>query len=545
MLFLRHMFTCFVNRKQPELKSHLWILSELLLTKGPSRYRRLLRYSIATCHPKMISRLKTARSTLFIQSLKNLPEFKYNAGPVRDRHLHEIQNDRNFLETIVNFKNTIPFGIIDISIPHMVALHHKLGPEDDLYNSATYMEFHNLFNQLLECFQTSLESLAVSVSPIPSQAEFLQHLGTVFVIGYTLLTIAKSRAFQIYLTNIEPLFEPPPMVKKDEGQRGEQGKQGKVEDHRDQEGEVEDQEGEGEVSDDERDVEIVLKYATEEDQPSWSKRCKAWLLLMVVHFDSVDTLDTFVSKEGFPYKAITFNILTPPIVDTQLLPWGELFTDLELKFPTSDPDDPVGPTNADLHKYLIDAFKVSSKASSQKVHVNRAQTAWHKNEDGAFVGHMTTACTEIKDEVLLSEAQEILSLAQAITSTSTPSTSTPQNREVVTEKIKSLHKKIAALRLPFNLGASFGGALHCETYLTMMIYLREKGNMRKYASYETLFNEMQVNLVFFLPFPHLNPISCDDRIMDQVLEYPNYAVRFAGNFSPSCSWNTHPSPNSS
>lgn len=89
------------NWKQPILESHLWILSELLITKDASCYKRLLRYSIATCHPKIITRLRTTHSKMFIQSLKTLSDFPFGSGRVRDRHPHEIQNDRTFLRTFV------------------------------------------------------------------------------------------------------------------------------------------------------------------------------------------------------------------------------------------------------------------------------------------------------------------------------------------------------------------------------------------------------------------------------------------------------------
>ncbi|KAF8914287.1 hypothetical protein CPB84DRAFT_1841014 [Gymnopilus junonius] len=464
------------NWNQPTLESHLWILSELLTVEDPLRHRRLLRYSIATCHPKMITRLRTTRSKMFIQSLKQLPDFLFQSGLVRDRHPHEISNDRTFLESFVKLTIDQSNDIVNISIPNIVALYKGLGPGDntfELYNSETYMEFHKLLNKLLDSFQTSLESLSASAPPdSPSHPNFIQHLHTIYVIGYALLTIAKGRAFQMYLKNIQPLVAPESTVEEDEGQREDQAE--------DRGRDI----GEDSESDDDREVETVLQYATVEDKQSWSKLCKAWLLLMVVHFEAADALIGFVSSADFRYKAITFKILTSPMVDNTLLPWGELFTNPRLKFPTSDPENPIGPTNDVLYKYLTDASKASRSASSQRGAVDLASTAWKNHEDKAFVDLIKKVQPQTTD------VKTLLSQALSITSTSTP-----ESRHKVTEALESFHQDIRdkekELLLPFNLEAGFGGALHCESFLTIMIYLREKSHMQKYASYDVLFKEMQ------------------------------------------------------
>lgn len=203
----------------PELPTHLWILSKLLLPQGQDRkteIKRLLRYTIATCYPKMKRRLVDPVSESYINALTMVKEFSFNPELKRDRRRAEITNDQTFLEHITDN----PVGI-KTSIPRIAELYrlHRNDADLELYTRDTCAEFHRLLVDLLESFKKSIHGLSTSAESKNYQ-DFKSHSNTALLTGYALLTMAKGRAFQMHLQTIEDLLmdisRSMPMAKKEE-----------------------------------------------------------------------------------------------------------------------------------------------------------------------------------------------------------------------------------------------------------------------------------------------------------------------------------------
>src|SRR6266567_5086025 len=96
------------NRSHSTIAKHLLILSKLLTMKEPSidgpktdpssLSRRILRYVVATCYPKMIHRLgHRTLSKPYIQSLNQVTTFRYDKSMFDKGLTAEIESDRLFL----------------------------------------------------------------------------------------------------------------------------------------------------------------------------------------------------------------------------------------------------------------------------------------------------------------------------------------------------------------------------------------------------------------------------------------------------------------
>jgi hypothetical protein len=70
-----------------------------------------------------------------------------------------------------------------------------------------------------------------------------------------------------------------------------------------------------------------------------------WLRLMIAHIDAVDILSGYVTGASFQHNTISVQVLIPPQMDRDILPWRELLTDSTL-FPQAEAD-------AILRLYLI------------------------------------------------------------------------------------------------------------------------------------------------------------------------------------------------
>jgi hypothetical protein len=97
--------------------------------------------------------------------------------------------------------------------------------------------------------------------------------------------------------------------------------------------------------------------------PLW-KSYKDWLRLMVVHFDAVEILNSYITGPHFNHDTISIKILMPPPVGGAMLPWQVLLKDSN-HFPTEcapsarsalDVLDVSPPTNDDILKFLETAI---------------------------------------------------------------------------------------------------------------------------------------------------------------------------------------------
>jgi len=167
-----------------------------------------------------------------------------------------------------------------------------------LYNENTYQEFHKLLCTLLDSFGKSLQALSdardkkgnskgnLKVS-VAGSAEFKACVGHVMFYGNALQCIAKGSAIDSHLQNLEPLLN---------NHRRPDLKKVDVED-----------------SDLAVLTQPMVKEMDKPPQPLW-KPYKEWLVLMLAHFNAVETLVDYVTGLFFCGKSISIKILVSPEV---------------------------------------------------------------------------------------------------------------------------------------------------------------------------------------------------------------------------------------
>ena len=107
--------------------------------------------------------------------------------------------------------------------------------------------------------------------------------------------------------------------------------------------------------------------------PLWTSYCD-WLRLMVVHFDAVNILVSYVAQPNFD-RNISIKILVAPPVDDALLLWKDLFNDPKL-FPTID--RPLSKTDNEILFFLEKATSSNPKHSLE--FANAALASWGKQD---------------------------------------------------------------------------------------------------------------------------------------------------------------------
>ncbi|KJA17468.1 hypothetical protein HYPSUDRAFT_57717 [Hypholoma sublateritium FD-334 SS-4] len=359
-----------IKLSHPTAAKHLWILSKLLCMKEPSNdgpkrditalINRIRRYIIATCYPKMNRRMQHRLSRSYVQSLGGITAFQFSESerdglPPKD----EIESDRRFLVNIL-----LPLAsdsIYKTKTPKLLEqaqLAYDLKPFQ-LYTNETCTEFHQLFIEILQGFETSLDELAQTrgaeeVSTRGSD-EFKENVRLVLVHGYGLQMLSKGAGLKMHLKTIAPLLINNPVLRSES------------------EMSILNAGAEQQELELDRDVEAVRPFASKEgaEIPLWMSYIN-WLELMVTYFDAVSTLVCYVTGQYFNHEAISIRILVAPPVDRRLLPWQELFADSTL-FPTL-PDYDAGFScagwhinNADILEFLSNALDTLSKAEAAKI----------------------------------------------------------------------------------------------------------------------------------------------------------------------------------
>jgi hypothetical protein len=500
----------------PELPTHLWILSKLLIFQAhgpvgnPPEMKRLLRYTIATCYKKMNSRLTDPVSDSYIKALTKVEEFSFDPKLQRERGSTEILNDQTFLNYI--FDN---LAVVKIPIPNITGLYNdyksRLHQDDanfELYTHDTCTEFHCLLINLLNSFKDSIAEMSTAAES-KNYEIFKTNLKTTLSTGYALLTMIKGRAFQMHLQTIEGLLKniiqsmPTPKKEKDE----------------------EDEEEHSEEINEELEA---IQQRSDAGPKSLRKIYRDWLQLMVVHFDAVDVLVGYVNG-AFPYKSITVKILVPPTLSRELLTIHELLTDKDIPFPKLDSHKPLGPTNEGIDEFISKTRVSLSTAQGKASNAKAALTAWNANKYKVAIRHLK--------QIVGSEA-DIL-----VTQATTASQSLPlvkENLNSVAHGIMSLKEALCTEsdnlpRLPFKFRKNFLGALHCEACLASMLSPIAKDFTNGDKSYHMIYREMQVGYHPPTFFCHQNLISCDNRVVVKLLEYQNVAAQHAITSSPSSS----------
>jgi hypothetical protein len=216
-LIAAHADILYDNSDFTTLADHLWILSKLLVMKdspsdgGPAAIvpsemsNRLLRYIIATCYRKMLRRLNhNTLSRPYFLSLKSVEDVTFNESLRGQPSMLETASDWLFLENVV-----LDGGhTLRTPIPHILEQANLAVANQNfqLYNQNTCKEFHFLFLEFLERFQTSVSELSKHRGPaknVPANEQFKQSLVRVLLNGFALQRIAKGTALRMHLRTIE------------------------------------------------------------------------------------------------------------------------------------------------------------------------------------------------------------------------------------------------------------------------------------------------------------------------------------------------------
>ena len=508
------------DRQEPTLPSHLWILGRLLESKSDDvedQLARLYKYTLSMCCRKMNHRLQSPSSRHYLQSLEQVKDFAFNPQPVgetstnntpRDsrRERQEIVNDRRLLEDIIMLNGTTSDGI-SINTPHMflVAKNMTSAEPFELYTSTTCMEFHQFLVMLLVGFRDTIANLSAQSSRALNdfrtldKVAFKRDLTKGRVYGYALMRMARGKAFRMHMENIEHLLldYTPDTEASASVPEGEQ------------EGEDEDEE---------------LRAVQVDEKGSLSKSYGAWLRLMVIHFDAIEILVSFVNGAGASYESISIKILVPPTTRHEILPWSELFTDPNL-FPKNDVLNPNLPTksNAEIKQFLHDAIDNAKFALASYNQAKKAQTSWNFNnlvatrEALSNLTKITSSRTlpqlDTESSGLQSAVSELISLQKK---KKKPAANFDQDEKLILGLKQSIDQGIKKLcanyreppaidtfYLAFDKEDSFFGTLHCEAYLASLLdnFTRHFQIDRTHVDMQTL-QEMKVD-----PLSHFSSLD--------------------------------------
>lgn len=409
------MLTLLCIREEPTLSSHIWILAKLLVDlkqnandfeKRPHLLGQFYIYVLSACCRKMDRRFKSKQSAPYFQALAavNARTFEYSAveeplnankksrGDVR-REKNETYNDLMLLKTFAPLTETIDKPpLLTNKFPNLVRV-AALATSDkilELYTDDTCMEFHKLLVELLEHFRDVLDKLSdlnqrAKKDPGSMDMQAFQtylHMGRVY--GYTLMRIARGRAFRKHMENIEPLLKEYTATS-DPGMTAE------------------DQKAEGKDETEANDTELeAIQTGKQTSNGSLSMRYGAWLRLMVEHFEEVDLLANHVTGANFPFDDISIKILiAPTITNAEVLPWYELITDSKL-FPTCTLDNNFMPashiSNDGIGIFLTKAIKKANATRLFYGHVQAVKKNWNPERPWLAIDPLTRLQKSIPED---------------------------------------------------------------------------------------------------------------------------------------------------
>lgn len=259
-----------------------------------------MEYIIAASHPKMMRRFATRDSKENLYSFMSMKpgEIRFKATCFQTERLNiELLNDHLFL-------NALPSLVPDYATkyPNIASLNDSRHPalaalnsQFELFNTATYEEYHLLFQHLLTQYQRDVgqvASLAKDFKPFNDEA------ASAAEIGHGLLTMVKGRAFHLYLSTTARI------LKKHISRFREA---------------VSDEIDADEIDADEPDSNLEDDAVTDSWQPF-----KTWILLMLVPLDAADSLCSFVKKVGLGVVEIDVKLVYSPIVSRETIPLEKL-----------------------------------------------------------------------------------------------------------------------------------------------------------------------------------------------------------------------------
>ena len=511
-LIAAHADILYDNSGPRTLAEHLWILSKLLVMKGqPAKVLdRLIRYLIATCYPKMDRRWK--HQTLSKPHIDSLNQVKdedvtFNESLRGQPSVEAIASDRLFLADIMWLVEEP-----STPIPRILEQAKLAAANEDfqLYNENTCKEFHSLFLDILKRFETSLSDLTLPASA-RTHEQFQQSVKKVLLAGVGLQKLTAGAALPMHLRTIEAKLDDPrradmsmPRPRRNADKDGEQGEE------------------QDELDEELQAVQpsaIRVKENKPDPVPLW-KSYRNWLKLMVIYFDSANTLVNYVGRPTFHQQRLSLQILAAPSTDKALLPWQELFTDSTL-FPTGNEADST--TNDEILEFLN--FAADSNTKQCLPHIKAVRKSWANGKKDATVQHLGTL-----DKILLqSKTAGWHTGARKLVTTirnyyAAPSTDKCDELSKITCTIESLCDS-GNFFASLSEANVFTSTMHCEACLASLLP-HHSGNDVTIDSkqHEAVLAQMKVCYVASGWF-YQQIINSDDRILDELLAYQNAAAR--------------------
>lgn len=280
----------------------------------PNASQELLAYVVATCFPKIHTRLNHRSVSMpYLTSLRQAKIFEFKElsphEPIRES---QRRKDKTLL-------SLLPDLGLSTKLPKLTEQATRAAAGDEphaLYNKDTYWEFHILLIELLGSFQQAVEGLSKSrgslVEPEAGSPEFLQHLDKATFHGSILQAIVQGSGISQHLKRLAPSLgdHRRPELVNSTMTKGE--------------GEAMDSTMTDEQRED-QDMELlqIRPGVIGEDgrvQSVW-KSYLDWLGLILAHYNAVQTLVRFVKGPYFHTKSISIKILTSPNVGTRKLDW--------------------------------------------------------------------------------------------------------------------------------------------------------------------------------------------------------------------------------
>ncbi len=117
-----------------------------------------------------------------------------------------------------------------------------------------------------------------------------------------------------------------------------------------------------------------------------AKMFATWILLLILQFDAIEILVTYVDGSAFQqsYTDIDIKILLAPTTSSQVLDWRKLFDDPEI-FPATGVSSTM--TNAQIKDALSKAVNEAQIVKKLRVHAGDLPTEWkHAGDLQKFVG---------------------------------------------------------------------------------------------------------------------------------------------------------------
>lgn len=482
-------------RKEPTLPSHLWILSRLLTDRSTPRseqHKRLYKYMLSFCCRKMNRRLQTHQSDSYFDALEKIGNFQFRPSSQQEPAAPKvssktaiqdaIQNDYDFLcalwDIYIHSPSQLPeSGQIPNILRKAEAAYSTYGagksPDHVLYSEATCWEFHLIFIHILKAFRVTVGSLAemsesASADDKSIQANFKNEVTDGRRNGYLLMRLAHSKAYELYLENIEPLLAAqirseiaslPPGEKLDQIMKLEDAISIKTA-SREEEWRI--------LEEIEVLPPVQMHLATE---GLLAKAYKSWLRLLVVHFGASEVVLEFVNDtRQFPYDAISVRLLVAPTSGLQSLPWTGLFALPEFPAVDEDGKDQYNITNTEIETFL--------KKGIVQAHLNLqahelAKKANYNLKKGQFRGIKNTL-NVMSDAGCLSVPASLL--RQSISAELQKNRKTdPKVQKTIADGIVELLRLCPGrtagdtFYLKLEEDDNFGGALHCEVFLATLL----------------------------------------------------------------------------